>query len=111
MSEEKKEFKNYENTFNEILNKNVDEALNNGSLENTKAKEWLNELTDKIIKELDSQKLGFKYLVNGFIKDNGYCNLNWVAGKLWIKQTDGVIQIPINTDKLTGYVFLYVIAP
>ena len=111
MSEEKKEFKLYEENFNETLNKYVNEALNDDSLNNLKPKEWLNELTSKIIKDLDSQKLGFKYLVNGFIKDKGYCNLNWVSGNIWIKQTDGVIKIDISNDKIDGYIFLYVIAP
>ena len=111
MSEEKKEFKLYEENFNETLNKYVNEALNDDSLNNLKPKEWLNELTSNIIKDLDSQKLGFKYLVNGFIKDKGYCNLNWVAGNIWIKQTDGVIKTDISNDKIDGYIFLYVIAP
>jgi hypothetical protein len=111
MSEEKKEFKLYEENFNETLNKYVNEALNDDSLNNLKPKEWLNELTSKIIKDLDSQKLGFKYLVNGFIKDKGYCNLNWVSGNIWIKQTDGAIKIPLNNDKIDGYIILYVVAP
>ena len=102
------EFKSYEGMLEDIANKHVNNALKKGNIEK---KDWINDVTHNIIKEIHDNKIGLKFLVNGFIRDKGFSNLHFVTGNLWIKETDGIIKIPIDTEKKEGFIILYVISP
>ena len=103
------EFNSYESKLEDIIKKNLDKALKRkGDIEK---KDWINEVTNNIIKEIDNNKIGLKFLVNGFIRDKGFSSLHFVTGTLWVKETDGIIKVPIDTEKKEGFIICYVISP
>ena len=96
--------------FEKVVNDYVKKNLNrDGELNNESTQDWLNDVTDNIIKDIDNKKLKAKVLVNGVLKNKGKQSLSFVNGQLWDTNTDGIIKIPIDTPTKNGFIYVYVI--
>ena len=94
-----------------MINDTIKQFLNGKNYEINKAQSWCNQISDEIIKCLNQQQRGFKFLCNSTIFQKGDASLHFSSTCLWNPNGDGSLTIKYENDKMHCFVCLFGITP
>jgi dynein light chain Tctex-type 1 len=103
------------NSIKDNLNKTCEEVLNRcleGKVYNKKeTQSWTNKIADEIIKNLNAQKRGFKFICNSTIFQKGDACLNFSSTCLWNPASDGSLTFKWENESMHCFICLFGVAP
>ena len=76
-----------------------------------KAQSWCDGINAEIIRSLNQQQRGFKFIIHTTISKKGEASLHFSSNHLWNQNTDGSIFVKYENTTLKCFVSLYGIAP
>ena len=75
-----------------------------------KAQSWCDGINAEIIKSLNKQQRGFKFIIHSTISKKGEASLHFSNNFLWNRNTDGSIFVKYENATLKCFVSLYGLA-
>ena len=85
--------------------------LGNKNYDRRQAQSWCDVINAEIIKSLNPQQRGFKFIIHSTISKKGEASLHFSNQFLWNQKTDGSIFVKYENATLKCFVSLYGIAP
>ena len=85
--------------------------LGNKEYDRGKAQLWCDGINAEIIKSLNQQQRGFKFIIHSTISKKGEASLHFSNNFLWNRNTDGSIFVKYENATLKCFVSLYGLAP
>ena len=72
--------------------------------------EWINQLCNDIVTEINNQYNGFKLVCSGYIVQKGLAPFFLDSNCLWDQKTDGVVTIKYENNYLYCIILLFIVS-